>query len=150
MAEKLPPMEIVETFKRRRSERNFDGSMTEEERAIVENIVKECNELPSICGTNASIAITEPGIGRFGFVKAESGWIVLKYPLEITDKEEIIKYTLDATFKASIAVLRIVQNHLGTVWIAGTYQEALVESRFPGFKIPCTVAFGKVAAQLSN
>lgn len=139
---------IAETFKKRRSERSYQGVLSDEEMELVKEIVEECNFMQAPYKTPAKIDLTEPGIGRLGVIKNESGWIVLKIPEHITDKDEFTKYTLDAAYRASIAVLKMVQCHIGTVWVTGSFQHAEAEKRFPGFKIQCAIAYGKVASSL--
>ena len=38
--------------------------------------------------------------------------------------------------------MKLAQNHINTVWIAGTYNEGEAEKRFQGFKVPAAIAYG--------
>lgn len=135
-------MSITDAFKARQSVRNFTGQLPAEKLEIIQKIVEEANKISGPFGKPGEISITEPGIGRFGMAGNEAGWIVMKVPKDITDEMEYKKCALDAAFKANIAVMRMVQNGFSACWMAGTFNHGIVESRFPGFKVPCTVVFG--------
>ena len=110
---------------------------------IVRTIVDESNKLKTPFGTTAEIAVTEPGISKFGLVSGEGGWIVLKVPENIDQKSpEYKKFLLDSAFKGCIAAMKLVQNGIATNWVGGTFDSKTVDARFPGFKIACTIGFG--------
>lgn len=133
---------IVDAFMKRKSCRNFSGPLPEEKMQIVRDIVKDVNKLKTPYGMDVSLDITEPGIGTMNFIENEAGWIVQKFPMDKLESKDVDKYIVDMTYLASIAVLRLTQNHINTVWAAGTFDRKLVASRFPGFTIQCVVAFG--------
>lgn len=140
-------LSIIEAFQARHSVRNYTGQILPEKKQLVDEIVHECYKITGPFGTAAEIDVTESGIGRLGFISNESGWIVLKIPSQVTDNTEYVKYCIDAAFKANIAVMKLTQHGIGTCWVGGTYSRSVVESRFPGFKIPCVVCFGLDADQ---
>ena len=135
-------LSIIETFKTRKSIRNYDPNWPQEKQEIVETIIREVNEIPGPFGTNASIGIHPKGLGTLGFVSGEAGWILLKIPKEVESTPEYSNYLMDAAFKGENAVLRLTQKGISTVWIGGTFSESKAEQDTPGFKIPCVVAFG--------
>ncbi|EAX91273.1 hypothetical protein TVAG_251170 [Trichomonas vaginalis G3] len=135
-------LNIVDTFKVRRSVRSFTGQISKENSQIIENIIKECNALKSPFGKNTEISLTEPGIGTYGVISNESGWIAIKIPVGVEKKEDYYQYLIDGAFKGSVAVMKLTQNGIGTVWVGGSFNEKIVESRFPGYHIPCVIAYG--------
>ncbi|EAX96710.1 hypothetical protein TVAG_102150 [Trichomonas vaginalis G3] len=138
-----PQISVVDAFKARHSIRNYNGKFEESHMATVRAIVEEANKLTAPFGTNGEIAITEPGISKYGLVTGEGGWIVLKIPETVDLKSpEFQNYMLDTAFKGCYAVMKMTQNGIATNWVAGTYDTKLVASRFPGSKVICTIAFG--------
>ena len=136
------PLSRSDAIKARKSCRTFTGKLDAQKQSLVERIVNECNELKAPYGTNASIGLHEPGLGAFGFISQEAGWIILKIPKDKEKDPDYKKYVFDASFKAHIAVLKIGQERIATVWVAGTFNEKKIEAANPGFKIPCVVAYG--------
>ena len=132
----------IDAIKARKSCRTYAGKLDAAKQELVARIVNECNQLPAPFGTDASIGLHEPGLGAFGFISQEAGWIILKIPKDKEKAPEYKKYIFDASFKAHNAVLRLVQNRIATVWVGGTFNEKKAEASNPGFKIPCVVAYG--------
>ena len=135
-------LSVIDTFKARKSVRNFDPGWPQEKQEIVEAIVKEVNEIPAPFGTTGCIGIHGKGLGTMGFASSEAGWLVIKIPKEVESTPEYPNYLMDATFRGQIAVLRLTQKGIATVWMAGTFSKSKAEQDTPGFKIPCVVAFG--------
>lgn len=136
------PLGIVETFQVRKSIRNFTGQISQEKMAEIEEIVKACNAIESPFGKNTEICITAPGIGLYGAISNEAGWIVLKIPEFAEKEDDFSHYLIDSAFKGSVAVMKLTQIGVGTVWVGGSFNIEKVESRYPGFRIPCVIAFG--------
>ena len=135
-------LSILDTFKTRKSVRNYDSQWPAEKQAVVEAVVREANEIPTPFGTTGNLGIHGKGLGTMGFVSGEAGWILLQVPKEKETAPDYANYLMDAAFRAQIAVLKLTQKGISTVWIGGTFNESKAEQDTPGFKIPCVVAFG--------
>ena len=140
-------LSIKEALKIRHSVRNYDSNWPEDKQTLVQQVVEKVNQIKTPFGNNPTIGIHGPGIGRFGFVSNERGWLLLKIPQDKVDTPEYYKYIIDAAFRAHIAVMQLTQHKIGTVWVGGTFNEGLVEQANPGFKIPVVVAYGIEASQ---
>ena len=139
-------LSVIDVFKARKSVRNFDSQWPQEKQEIVDSIVREVNEIPAPFGTNGCIGTHAKGLGTMGFVSGEAGWLMLKIPKDVVSTPEYQNYLMDAAFRGQIAVLRLTQKGISTVWIGGTFSESKAEQDTPGFKIPCVVAYGINAA----
>ena len=140
-------LSIADALKVRHSVRNYTGVWPEEKQSIVQQIVEEVNQIQAPYGTDATIGLHGPGLGRLGFISNEGGWLLLKIPQDKVNTPDYYKYNIDAAFKAHIAVMKLTQHEIGTVWIGGTFNEGLAEQSNPGFKIPVVVAFGIEASE---
>jgi hypothetical protein len=52
-------------------------------------------------------------------------------------------HSIDVGYRLHHAVIYLMQRSIGTVWVAGTYNEAAAERATPGFKVPVCVAYGE-------
>ena len=142
-AEGNGPLSVIEACRVRHSCRNYDSSKwTQEQQNLVENIVESVNQIPKPFGTGSQIGIHGPGLARIGAVGGESGWILLKVPQDQVGTDNYDKAQMDAAFLGINAVMRLTQHGIGTVWVAGTYNEGLAESTNKGWKVPGVIAFG--------
>ena len=154
--EQQTPLSLVEAFKARHSVRTYQGeNLSREQKDLVSQSISEANSLETpFHSAGVEVSSTEPGLGRMGFISGEAGWIVEKLPIaqeqqnngENQQKEDpkVLerKQIIDVSFIAQHVVMKLAQNHINTVWIAGTYNEGEAEKRFQGFKVPAAVAFG--------
>jgi len=133
-------LSLIDAFKTRKSVRTFKNSFPEEKNQIVNQIVNEVNTLVCPFGTTDTIvSVRGPGLGKMGFVAGEAGWLLLQVPKDHPKHEQAL---MDASYKGQIAVMRLQQNGIGTVWMAGTYSRSLAEQGTPGYTVECVVAFG--------
>ncbi|KAH0786875.1 nitroreductase [Histomonas meleagridis] len=140
-------LSIEEALKARHSVRNYTGVWSEDKQKIVQQIVDEVNQIQAPYGTDASVGLHGPGIGRLGFISNESGWLLIKIPKDKVNTPDYNKYLIDASFRAHIAVMKLTQHKIGTVWIGGTFNEGLAEQSNPDFQIPVVVAYGIEAGE---
>lgn len=151
--EQQAPLNLIEAFKARHSTRTYQGqNLTQQQKDIITQSVTESNALETpFHSQGVEVSSTEPGLGRMGFISNEAGWIVEKIPIRQNDNNEQSKedskalerkQIIDVSFIAQHVVMKLAQNHINTVWIAGTYNEGEAEKRFQGFKVPAAVAFG--------
>lgn len=149
------PIDLVEAFKERHSVRTYQGqNLTQQQKDVISQSITEANALETpFHSPGVEVSSTEPGLGRMGFISNEAGWIVEKLPIsqdqngsndqskedpKVLERKQII----DVSYIAQHVVMKLAQNHINTVWIAGTYNEGEAEKRFQGFKVPAAVAFG--------
>ena len=118
------PLSISEAIKQRHSVRTFTGTLSDERRAIVQQIIEEANSLPSIFATNASVGDSEPGLGRMGVISNEAGWLVGKIPTDTPEGDQV-KARYDVSYRLQVCVLKMFQYGLANVWIGGTYNEKI-------------------------
>ncbi|OHT14734.1 hypothetical protein TRFO_02993 [Tritrichomonas foetus] len=140
------PLEIIETFKVRQSARTFNGkNFPQNKMQKVQEIINEVNQLETPFKLNhVEIAVTKPGLGKMGFISNETGWIVEKIKKNSESKESPTKEEIiDASFRMQIAVMKMTQNHITTVWIGGTYNRGKAAKRYNNeYHVPIGVAFG--------
>lgn len=153
------PIGLIEAFKARHSVRTFQKKpFPQQKKQMIAQIITEANSLDTPFESHVEISITGPGLGRMGAVSNEAGFIVQKIPLNQEEDEEekgktetpkedpkiaLRKAIIDVSFKLQVAVMKMTQHHISTVWMAGTYNEGQAEERFPGFKVTAVVAFGE-------
>lgn len=153
------PIGLLDAFKARHSSRTYlEKDFPQQKKQNVAQIVTEANSIDTPFNSEGvEISSTTPGLGRIGVISGEAGWLVEKIPLNRKSENEGEKPTedpnvayrkavIDVSFKMQIAVMKLAQHHIQTVWIAGTYNEGEAERRFEGFKIPAVVAFGEESA----
>lgn len=140
------PLSLVEAFKERHSVRTYQGqNLTQEQKEIIAQSITEANSLETpFHSQGVEVSSTEPGLGRMGFISGEAGWIVEKLPItqDQQDNDAERKRKIDVSYIAQHVVMKLAQNHINTVWIAGTYNEGEAEKRFQGFKVPAAIAYG--------
>lgn len=145
------PIGLIEAFKERHSVRTYQGqNLTQQQKDLISQIITESNQLETpFHSPGVEVSSTEPGLGRMGFISNEAGWIVEKLPIakdqENTKEDPKVaerKQIIDVSYITQHVVMRLAENHINTVWIAGTYNEGEAEKRFQGFKVPAAVAFG--------
>ncbi|KAK8863820.1 hypothetical protein M9Y10_011510 [Tritrichomonas musculus] len=140
------PLSLVEAFKERHSVRTYQGqNLTQEQKDIIAQSITEANSLETpFHSQGVEVSSTEPGLGRMGFISGEAGWIVEKLPIaqDQQDNDAERKRIIDVSYIAQHVVMKLAQNHINTVWIAGTYNEGEAEKRFQGFKVPAAIAYG--------
>ncbi|OHT11752.1 hypothetical protein TRFO_18736 [Tritrichomonas foetus] len=112
---------------------------------IVREIIDEVNEIETpFKSANVEIALTEPGLAKMGFISNEAGWIVEKIKKNPESKDLTKEEIIDASFKMQIAVMKMTQNHITTVWIGGTYNRTEAAKRYNDeYHVPIGVAFGE-------
>lgn len=133
---------VLEAIKARHSVRTFKGNFPAEKQAVIDQIVEEANNQDVPFGSPVLIANHPPGLGRLGVISNEAGWLISKIPTD-TKEEDMHKAVYDVGYRLHFAVLRLVQNEIATVWIAGTYNETLAEESCPGYKVLGVVAYGE-------
>jgi hypothetical protein len=138
--EETAVLSIPDAISARHSVRQFLGPLTPERAAMVEQIISDCQKIPVPFSTDAQIANHPPGIGRFAVISKEAGWIIAKIP---QDSAKDVKKIMDACFRIHVAHIRMTQQRLGGVWIAGTYDQKKAEKAVPGFRVPVCVAYGE-------
>ncbi|OHT16543.1 hypothetical protein TRFO_13134 [Tritrichomonas foetus] len=142
--ETVSELSLVEAFKARHSCRSFKGTFPEEKKQILAEIVDDVNKLKTPFGSHVEIAIHGPGLGKMGFISNETGWLLQKIPNEIMDDvEKRNKAYTDASYLLQHAVMKMTQNRISTVWIAGTFSAKKAQESTPGFSVPAVVAFGE-------
>lgn len=52
------------------------------------------------------------------------------------------KQKIDVAYIGQHLAMKLTQNYIDSVWLAGTYNESEAERRFEGFKVPCSIAYG--------
>lgn len=137
----IEPQDLIESFKKRYSVRIFsENPLTAQQKASIEEIIKECNSLETpFHSLGVEVSSTEPGLGNPRVIRNESGFIVCKIPNRNgVDRTNII----DVCYIAQHALMRMTQIGVSTIWIAGTYDQHKAEQRFNGYTIPCVIAFG--------
>ncbi|KAK8864755.1 hypothetical protein M9Y10_010278 [Tritrichomonas musculus] len=135
------PLTIIEAFKERRSVRIFGGqSLTAEQQEALAQSIKEANSLETpFHSPGVEVSSTEPGLGNPRVIRGEAGFIVCKIPHTNSLQRNQIT---DVCYRAHHALMRLAQNHVNTIWIAGTYDEDKAERRFKGYQIPSVIAIG--------
>lgn len=153
----LEPTGLIEAFKARHSVRTFQKKpFPQQKKQMIAQIVTEANSVDTPFESHVEISMTGPGLGRMGAVSNEAGFLVQKIPLDEEQEEKpqaetpkedpkivFRKAIIDVSFKLQIAVMKMTQHHISTVWIGGTYNEGEAEERFPGFKVTAVVAYGE-------
>ena len=131
---------VEEVFSRRHSVRTFREHFPENKKEIVNRIIEEVNQIPTpFQTTDSKISLHSPGLGSLGFVSKEAGWLLLQV------SENSMNYTqslMDAAYRGQIAVMKLTENEIGTVWIGGTFSKSQAELDSPGYKVDCVIAFG--------
>lgn len=151
----IKPLELLEAFKKRHSARTFQGqNLTQRQLDFISECIVEANHLDTpFYSSGVELDITGPGLARFFMVSNEAGHIVLKIPInnyqkrpEENQKQQLLtleqKQKIDIAYKGQHLAMKLTQNHIDSVWLAGTYDEKEAERRFPGFKVPCSIAYG--------
>lgn len=139
------PLSILDAFQKRFSVRIYTGQqLTGQQTEIIEGIVKEVNNLDTpFHSAGVEISQTGPGLGisynGLDIITNEAGFIVCKIPNNTTIQRSNI---IDLTYIAQHALIKLEQNHIHTIWLAGTYDRKLAEERFKGYLVPSVIAFG--------
>ena len=125
--EQQAPLNLIEAFKARHSTRTYQGqNLTQQQKDIITQSVTESNALETpFHSQGVEVSSTEPGLGRMGFISGEAGWIVEKLPIaqDQQDNDAERKRIIDVSYIAQHVVMKLAQNHINTVWIAGSYNE---------------------------
>ena len=134
---------LMEAFRARHSCRTFGGdTFPEAKMSILQQIVEEVNALPTPFGTQTKVSIHGPGLGRIGFIKNESGWLLGQVKAD-TPKENLRRANVDVAYRLQHAVMKMTQHKINTVWVGGTYNQGKAEKSCPDWKVPVVVAFGE-------
>ena len=133
-------MSMVDAIKARHSVRTFTGEMSSARRAVIDDIIREVQNLEVPFHTNAQVADAKAGLSRMGAIKNEAGWLLAKIP---RDADDLNKHIYDAAFRMHTFVLKMVQHGFGCVWVGGTYDRAKAEATVPGFSVPAVIAYGE-------
>lgn len=144
------PLSLLETFQKRHSARTFQGqNLTQDQKDFISQSITEANTLDTpFHSPGVKLDITGPGLGRFFMISDEAGYIVLKIPIneEPQQNEQPLtkeqKQKIDVAYIGQHLAMKLTQNHIDSVWVAGTYNESEAERRFQGFKVPCSIAYG--------
>lgn len=146
MTEENTTLDLISAFKARHSVRTYLSNFPAEKLTLVQQIVDEVNQMPVPFGSKVAVQVHGPGLGSMGFISNEAGWLLLKYDKE-TPEDKVNHAITDAAYLIQHVVMRITQNKVATVWIAGTYNQKLAEQSTPGFIVPGAVAFGEEAVK---
>ena len=140
-------LSVVDAIKQRHSVRTFKGKLSDERSQLVERLINEANQLTRPFGTNVEIGNFGPGIGRFGTISNEAGWLLAKIPKD-TPADQMEKARIDVAFLLHNCLLNLVRNGIATVWIGGTFDAKPCEEKNPGFSVPVVIAYGEDSNQL--
>lgn len=128
------PLSLLDAFQKRFSVRIYPGQqLTGQQTEIIERIVKEVNKLDTPFHS-AGVEISQTGTGLgisyngLDIITNEAGFIVCKISSNTT--------IIDLTYIAQHALIKLEQNHIHTIWLAGTYDRKLAEERFKGYLVP--------------
>ena len=136
-------LSLVEAFKARHSVRTFGGNtFPEEKMAIVRETVEQVNSVATPFGTETRVAVHEPGLGRMGFISHESGWLLCEIKAD-TPADKMRHAYIDVAYRTQLAVMKLTQHKIATVWVAGTYNKSKAEKSCPGWTVPAGIAFGE-------
>ena len=135
------PMSLIEAFKDRHSVRIYSGkSLTQSQINSISQIISEVNSLETpFHSLGVEVSQTEVGLGNPSVIRNESGFIVCKIPANRSPERTDIT---DVCYLAHHVMMRMTQNHINTIWIAGTYDQNKAQRRFKGYLIPSVIAFG--------
>lgn len=139
----MAELSLLEAFAARHSTRTFGGSTFPAEKAEkLREIISEVNAIETPFKCETKVSIHGPGLGRIGFVSNETGWL-LGQIIESTPSDRIKQAHMDVSYRLQIALMKMTQVGIQTVWIGGTYQQGKAESSCPGWKVPIVIAYGE-------
>jgi nitroreductase len=131
-------LSVADAIKSRHSVRSFAGPLAPERQSIVTQAIAEAQQLPVPFGTTVEIADHPPGLGRFGVISNEAGWLIGKVPAGTRD---IANQSVDVAYRLQHVVIRLTQHGIATIW-GGMFQPSIAEQGNPGFVVPIAVAYG--------
>ena len=137
----MSTLDIISAFKARHSVRTFQPDFPKDKAELVDSIIKETNLITPPFGSKVNLQKHEPGLGRFGSISGEAGWIMLVIPKDLQGEERRKAY-IDAGDLGQLAVMKLTQNSIGSVWIGGTYDEAKAEESTPDHQVIAGIPFG--------
>lgn len=142
------PLSIKDAFAVRRSVRSYSGTFPDELMDKVEAIVEEANKMPTPFNSDNKLYLhKKPGLGTFNSVSGEAGWILICVP---GGADDIVHGLYDGSFRLQVAVMKMTQVGVCTVWIGGTFSGKEANKLVPGFNVVCAVCFGIASGTTSS
>jgi hypothetical protein len=130
---------VVEAFQVRTSVRTFRPSFSEEDKQFISQTIEEVNSVPSPFNVDVKIVNHPPGLGRMGVIHNDAGWLIAAIKTNSNPSNDDY---IESGFRLMLAVIKLTQRGIGTVFIAGTFSPSQAEQSVPGCKVGLGVAYG--------
>lgn len=137
----MSTLDILSAFSARHGVRTFQGEFPADKADLVKNIIDETNTVQPPFGSQVRLQLHEPGLGRFGAISNEAGWIMLLVPKDLQN-EAYSKAVYDVSYLGQLAMMKLTQHSIGSVWISGTYNEGKAEESTPDHKVIAGIPYG--------
>ena len=118
MSTNQEPLNLIETFKRRHSVKNYlEKNLTQDQIEFIEQSITEANTLQTpFQSEGIEVSSTDPGLARFGSISNEAGWIVLKIRINKEKKNEDLerKRIIDVSFIAQHVLMKLESHNVNS------------------------------------
>ncbi|KAH0795237.1 nitroreductase [Histomonas meleagridis] len=139
---------LLDAFKWRHSVRSYTSEFTQDQDKAVRSAVEEANGWDTPFHTNTLLAITNRKVDYYGYVLNDIGCILALVPKNLPEELKY-KSMVDVSFRAQIAVMRISQHKIGTVWLGGTFNRQQAGIDFPDYEILVCIPYGNESPNLT-